>query len=142
MITHVLEKAAEASLAASLTPAPQAKAAETKPAVSAPIAAVKSVAKSVKGKGKAVAAAAGLADSKEDEKAKEAAAAAKKPQQPPKLPTPALRSIYLHVQTSNGDAKAFWESKGFVDKQTIREYYKPNIEGSRDAWLLEKEIES
>ena len=74
MIMHVLEKAAEASLAASLTPAPQAKAAETKPAVSAPIAAVKSVAKSVKGKGKAVAAAAGLTDPKEDEKAKEVAA--------------------------------------------------------------------
>lgn len=46
----------------------------------------------------------------------------------------------MHVQLGNEDAKTFWEGQGFKEIQTVKDYYKPTIEGSRDAWVLEREI--
>lgn len=46
-------------------------------------------------------------------------------------------SAYLHVQTSNEDAKAFYEKAGFAVKELLPEYHRPNVE-PRSAWLLEK----
>lgn len=43
--------------------------------------------------------------------------------------------IYLHVQTSNEDAKSFYEKFGFKVDQVIDDYYK-NINGAKSAWLL------
>lgn len=54
---------------------------------------------------------------------------------------PILRSIFVHVQTSMEDSKQFWLQQGFEEKQLIKDYYKKDIEGPRDAWLLEKEID-
>ncbi|KAK4048248.1 N-acetyltransferase 5 [Microbotryomycetes sp. JL221] len=63
------------------------------------------------------------------------------------LVQPAIESLYLHVQTSNDEAKAFWERHGFQVKarrsvhsvvDTIKNYYR-KIE-PRDAWLLERKI--
>lgn len=39
------------------------------------------------------------------------------------------------------DSKQFWLQQGFEEKQLIKDYYKKDIEGPRDAWLLEKEID-
>jgi ribosomal protein S18 acetylase RimI-like enzyme len=57
-------------------------------------------------------------------------------------PKPVLKSIFVHVQLGNEDAKTFWQGQGFTESETIQNYYKPTIEGSRDAWLLEKAIKS
>lgn len=48
-----------------------------------------------------------------------------------------VRSVYLHVQTSNDEARAFYESQGFQMARQIDEYYKLGI-SPRSAWLLEK----
>lgn len=60
----------------------------------------------------------------------------------PSPPAPVLKSIFVHVQVSNEDSKAFWLQQGFKETETIKNYYKENIDGPRDAWLLEKEIDS
>jgi ribosomal protein S18 acetylase RimI-like enzyme len=52
-----------------------------------------------------------------------------------------LRNIFVHVQIGNEDAKTFWQTNSFGEKETIKDYYKKNIEGPRDAWLLEREID-
>jgi ribosomal protein S18 acetylase RimI-like enzyme len=60
----------------------------------------------------------------------------------PSPPAPVLKSIFVHVQVSNEDSKAFWLQQGFKETETVKDYYKENIEGPRSAWLLEKEINS
>ncbi|PWN32576.1 acyl-CoA N-acyltransferase [Meira miltonrushii] len=49
-----------------------------------------------------------------------------------------VAKIYLHVQTSNEEAKVFYEKNGFTEKERVEQYYKTGIE-PRSAWLLEKE---
>ncbi|PWZ01109.1 acyl-CoA N-acyltransferase [Testicularia cyperi] len=46
-----------------------------------------------------------------------------------------VQSIYLHVQTSNDEAKLFYEKFGFTVTQTIDSYYRRIQPAS--AWLLE-----
>ncbi|KAG8903688.1 hypothetical protein FRC01_009039 [Tulasnella sp. 417] len=48
----------------------------------------------------------------------------------------ALESIYLHVQTSNDDARRFYEKHGFREVGRVDGYYK-KLE-PHDAWVLEK----
>lgn len=48
-----------------------------------------------------------------------------------------VASAYLHVQTSNVEAKAFYEKHGFSETQLLPEYHRPSIE-PRSAWVLEK----
>ena len=110
-----MAKATEASLAASLTPAPSAAAAA--PAAS----------QQAKGKGKAV-------DTGKTAAPEPLAALAS-------ASHPILESIFVHVQTNNEDSRTFWLGQGFEETETIRDYYKPNIEGPRDAWLLQRAIQ-
>lgn len=49
-----------------------------------------------------------------------------------------VAKIYLHVQTSNEEAKVFYEKNGFTEKERVADYYTTGIE-PRSAWLLEKE---
>ncbi|KAF8650397.1 hypothetical protein AX16_005205 [Volvariella volvacea WC 439] len=49
---------------------------------------------------------------------------------------PKISKIYLHVQTSNHDAKRFYEKHGFKEVEISKNYYK-KIE-PHDAWVLEK----
>lgn len=49
-----------------------------------------------------------------------------------------VAKIYLHVQTSNSEAKEFYEKNGFTEKERVEEYYKVGIE-PRSAWLLERQ---
>ncbi|KAJ7072093.1 acyl-CoA N-acyltransferase [Mycena amicta] len=49
---------------------------------------------------------------------------------------PKIDRIYLHVQTSNTEAKKFYERHGFVQVAVQERYYK-KIE-PHDAWILEK----
>lgn len=48
-----------------------------------------------------------------------------------------VTKIYLHVQTSNEEAKTFYEKNGFTEKERVEQYYKSGIE-PRSAWLLER----
>ncbi|PWN98422.1 acyl-CoA N-acyltransferase [Tilletiopsis washingtonensis] len=48
-----------------------------------------------------------------------------------------VESIYLHVQTGNDEAKAFYEKHGFKETKRVEDYYRANIE-PRSAWLLER----
>ena len=124
LLSHVLEKAAEASLAASLTPTPS-----TSSPFSSAAGSNKSEKKSGKNKGKA-AAQASEPPKKEIEQ----------PAHPPSPPSPILKSIFVHVQVGNEDAKSFWEGKEFVESEVVSDYYKKNIEGPRDAWVMVKSI--
>ncbi|KAF7321733.1 N-acetyltransferase domain-containing protein [Mycena kentingensis (nom. inval.)] len=49
---------------------------------------------------------------------------------------PKIDRIYLHVQTSNSDAKRFYERHGFVETGVQENYYKKIV--PHDAWILEK----
>lgn len=111
LLSHVAKKAQEASLAASLAPLPGPK----------PTSTVSKVASAIKGKGKAT------------DTSKENATSAE-------VPKVVLKCIFVHVQLGNEDAKFFWLGQGFEETQTVTEHYKPTIEGSRDAWLLERQI--
>jgi len=51
---------------------------------------------------------------------------------------PRITHIYLHVQTSNQDARRFYERSGFKVVSEVQEYYR-RLE-PRNAWLLEREI--
>jgi hypothetical protein len=80
---------------------------------------------------------------------------------------PVIESLYLHVQVSNTEARAFWENAGFevkvskvdsigsdreislervsdlfigccLPQETVKDYYR-KLE-PRDAWLLERKI--
>lgn len=50
---------------------------------------------------------------------------------------PYLKSLYLHVQICNEDAKRFYERNGFKEVGVIDSYYK-RIE-PKAAWLMEWE---
>ena len=52
---------------------------------------------------------------------------------------PGVSSIYLHVQTSNDGAKAFYERHGFKMVRTHENYYKKIT--PHDAWILQRDIE-
>ena len=51
---------------------------------------------------------------------------------------PTIVEVYLHVQTSNDDAKQFYLGNGFVQTEIIRDYYK-RIEPP-DCFLLKKSL--
>jgi N-alpha-acetyltransferase 50 len=51
---------------------------------------------------------------------------------------PKITSIELHVQTSNDDAKKFYERHGFRQTGVQENYYKKII--PHDAWVLERAI--
>ncbi|THG93126.1 hypothetical protein EW145_g8462 [Phellinidium pouzarii] len=51
---------------------------------------------------------------------------------------PKISSIYLHVQTSNAEAKRFYERHGFAEIGVAKDYYK-KLE-PRDAWILEFKV--
>jgi len=51
-----------------------------------------------------------------------------------------INHIYLHVQTSNGEAKRFYERHGFKEIGVHENYYK-KIQ-PRDAWVLQRAIQS
>lgn len=53
---------------------------------------------------------------------------------------PKIARVYLHVQVSNEDAKRFYERHGFKEVGIHENYYKKII--PRDAWILERSIES
>ncbi|OAX41069.1 N-acetyltransferase NAT13 [Rhizopogon vinicolor AM-OR11-026] len=53
---------------------------------------------------------------------------------------PKIRRIYLHVQTSNTEAKNFYEKNGFKEVGIKEDYYKKIV--PRDAWILERVIDS
>jgi len=47
-----------------------------------------------------------------------------------------LVSVYMHVQTSNTDARRFYERHGFKEVGKVDDYYK-KLE-PHDAWILER----
>jgi len=49
-----------------------------------------------------------------------------------------VSKIYLHVQTSNHDAKRFYERHGFTEVGVHENYYKKI--SPHDAWILEKSL--
>ncbi|KAJ7683236.1 acyl-CoA N-acyltransferase, partial [Mycena rosella] len=51
---------------------------------------------------------------------------------------PKIDRIYLHVQTSNADAKRFYERHGFTQVGVHENYYKKIV--PHDAWILEKQF--
>jgi ribosomal protein S18 acetylase RimI-like enzyme len=51
---------------------------------------------------------------------------------------PKIRRVYLHVQTSNQDAKRFYERHGFKEIGLQENYYKKI--SPHDAWILEKTL--
>ncbi len=66
-----------------------------------------------------------------DKKKKEAEAAAKIVRKEYEV-----EAIYLHVQTSNEEARLFYEKNGFKVAEEIKEYYRVGVE-PRSAWVLE-----
>lgn len=56
---------------------------------------------------------------------------------PPRRRSFKVECVYLHVQTSNEEAKAFYEKNGFVVNDRVEDYYKVGI-SPRSAWLLER----
>jgi len=66
---------------------------------------------------------------KEKESAKVASAAGSTPSKP-------IARLYMHVQTSNVDARRFYEREGFKEIGRVDGYYK-KLE-PRDAWVLER----
>ncbi|KAJ7163589.1 acyl-CoA N-acyltransferase [Mycena crocata] len=70
------------------------------------------------------------------------AAAAHKPKTDhkldPKTEQPKISRVYLHVQTSNADAKRFYERHGFTQVGIHENYYKKIV--PHDAWILEKRM--
>lgn len=57
----------------------------------------------------------------------------------PPRPTKKYRvgSVYLHVQTSNEEAREFYKKQGFEEGETLPEYYRKGVE-PRSAVLLER----
>ncbi|KAK0570109.1 N-acetyltransferase 5 [Tilletia horrida] len=47
-----------------------------------------------------------------------------------------VQSVYLHVQTSNTEARALYESHGFKVTREISDYYRKGVD-PQSAWLLE-----
>ncbi|KAF5393426.1 hypothetical protein D9757_000777 [Collybiopsis confluens] len=54
-------------------------------------------------------------------------------------PKSQIGKIYLHVQTSNSEAKFFYEKHGFVQVGVHENYYKKIV--PRDAWIMELAVE-
>lgn len=52
--------------------------------------------------------------------------------------TPAIKSIYLHVQISNEAGKTFYERQGFKEVSVQQNYYRKLI--PHDAWVLERPL--
>lgn len=50
-----------------------------------------------------------------------------------------IAEIYMHVQTNNDDAIAFYTKFGFEIKETIKNYYAKNI-NPPDCYVLSKPI--
>lgn len=164
LLDHVIEKATEASLAASLAPHvadPSTTSSETLAASTAPTNNTSNAAASTtkpdkkagKNKGKATTAAAAASSQPDQSKDKKAAdeSAAKgsaeatkngvAPSTTTSSPPVILQSVFVHVQINNPQAKEFWEAKGFSERELVKDYYKKNIEGPRDAWVLERDIQ-
>jgi len=60
---------------------------------------------------------------------------------PPKDAPPFKRTLdyfYMHVQTSNVEARRFYERNGFSEVGKVEGYYK-KLE-PHDAWILEKKV--
>ncbi|KAI0344658.1 acyl-CoA N-acyltransferase [Trametopsis cervina] len=51
---------------------------------------------------------------------------------------PTIKTIYLHVQTSNTGAKSFYERHGFKEVGLAENYYKKIV--PHDAWVLERAV--
>lgn len=51
---------------------------------------------------------------------------------------PPVKSVYLHVQTSNKGAKVFYERHGFKEISIHPNYYKKIV--PHEAWVLEREL--
>ena len=47
-------------------------------------------------------------------------------------------SLYMHVQTSNTDARRFYERHGFKEVALAENYYKKIV--PHEAWVLEREV--
>ncbi|KDN39761.1 hypothetical protein K437DRAFT_258939 [Tilletiaria anomala UBC 951] len=62
----------------------------------------------------------------------------KKKAEAPKVPTKdyEIESIYLHVQTSNEEARKFYEKHGFKVVEELPTYYRQGVV-PRSAWVLE-----
>jgi N-alpha-acetyltransferase 50 len=54
-------------------------------------------------------------------------------------PNRPVKSLYLHVQTTNQEAVGWYTKRGFVIEQTVEGYYR-NIE-DRDAYILVRNLE-
>jgi len=54
-------------------------------------------------------------------------------------PTQPVKSLYLHVQTTNQEALDWYAKRGFTIDETIKEYYR-NIE-DKDAYILVRKLE-
>jgi ribosomal protein S18 acetylase RimI-like enzyme len=53
-------------------------------------------------------------------------------------PSQPVKSLYLHVQTTNQEAVDWYKKRGFVIEETVKEYYR-NIE-DRDAYILVRKL--
>jgi ribosomal protein S18 acetylase RimI-like enzyme len=51
---------------------------------------------------------------------------------------PNIIEVYLHVQTSNSEAKTFYMHHGFEDMGVVKDYYK-NIDPT-DSFMLSKKL--
>lgn len=49
-----------------------------------------------------------------------------------------VKEIYLHVQVGNVEARSLYEGLGWKLEETIKDYYRRNLD-QRDAWLLKYE---
>lgn len=54
-------------------------------------------------------------------------------------PSQPVKSIYLHVQTTNQEAVEWYTKRGFTIEQTVKEYYR-NIE-DQDAYSLVRKLD-
>lgn len=61
----------------------------------------------------------------------------KKKAPPRKMKDYLVEKIYLHVQTDNQEARAFYKSMGFAEEDLIEEYYRKGVD-CRSAVILAK----
>jgi N-alpha-acetyltransferase 50 len=54
-------------------------------------------------------------------------------------PTQPVKTLYLHVQTTNQEAVDWYTKRGFIIQQTVEGYYH-NIE-DQDAYILVRKLE-
>lgn len=76
-----------------------------------------------------------------DKKSTSASAASDKDKSKDKPAVPTKKylvdSVYLHVQTSNDEAREFYSKQGFTEGETIPEYYRVGVQ-PRSAIVLER----